>query len=49
MPGENKENLQNPSEVAKIIIDVIFLDKLYKGEIIDVIKLNQSSNITGSR
>ncbi len=40
MPGENKENLQNPSEVAKKIIDVIFLDKLYKGDTIDVMKLN---------
>ena len=49
IPGENKKNLQNPSEVAKIIIDLIFLDKIYKGDTIDVIKLNQSSNITGSR
>ena len=49
IPGENKKNLQNPSEVAKIIIDIIFLDKLYKGDTIDVMKLNQSSNITGSR
>ena len=49
MPGENKENLQNPCEVAKIIIDVIFLDKIYKGDTIDIIKLNQSFNITGSR
>ncbi len=49
IPGENKKNLQNPSEVAKTIIDLIFLDKLYKGDTIDVMKLNQSSNITGSR
>ena len=47
MPGENIENLQNPNEVAKIIIDIIFLDKLYKGDTIDVMKSNQSSNITG--
>ena len=47
--GENKEILQNASEVAKKIIDIIFLDKLYKGETINVIKLNQSSNTTGSR
>ena len=40
MPGENKENLQDPSEVAKIIIDVIFLDKIYKGDKIDLMKLN---------
>ncbi len=49
MPGEDKENLQNPSEVAKIIIDIIFLDKIYKGETINVMKLDQSSNTTGSR
>ncbi len=49
MPGEDKENLQNPNEVAKIIIDIIFLDKLYKGETINLKKLNQSSNTTGSR
>ena len=49
MPGENKENLQNSSEVAKIILNFIFLDKLYKGETIDVMKFNQSSNMTGSR
>ena len=49
MPGENKDDLQNPSEVAKIIMDIIFLDKLYKGETINVMKLNQSSNTTGSR
>ena len=30
MPGENIENLQNPREVAKTIIEIIFLDKLYK-------------------
>jgi short-subunit dehydrogenase len=40
MPGENIENLQNPNEVAKIIIEIIFLDKLYKGDTIDVMKLN---------
>ncbi len=49
MPGENKENLQSTSEVAKIIIEIIFLDKLYKGDTIEVTKFNQSSNITGSR
>ena len=40
MPGENTENLQNPREVAKIIIDLIFLDKVYKGDKINVMKLN---------
>ena len=47
MPGENIENLQNPSEVARIIIEIIFLDKIYKGDTINVLKLSQSSNITG--
>ena len=47
MPGENIENLQNPNEVAKIIIEIIFLDKIYKGDTVNVLKLSQSSNMTG--
>ena len=47
MPGENIENLQNPREVAKTIIEIIFLDKIYKGDTINVLKLSQSSNMTG--
>ena len=31
MPGENKENLKKPEEVAKKIIDLIFLNKVNKG------------------
>ena len=49
MPGEDTKKLQKPSEVAKIIIEIIFLDTLYKGDTIDIMKLNQSSNATGSR
>ncbi len=40
MPGENSNNLQNPKEVAEKIKDIIFSKKIYKGEIIDLIKLN---------
>ncbi len=49
MPGENLKNLQKPSEVAKIIIEIIFLDTIYKGDTINVVNFNQSSNTTGSR
>ncbi len=49
MPGEDTKELQKPSEVAKIIIEIVFLDTLYKGDTIDIMKLNQSSNATGSR
>ena len=49
MPGEDTRKLQKPSEVAKIIIEIVFLDKLYKGDRIDIMKSNQSSNATGSR
>ncbi len=49
MPGEDPKNLQKPSEVAKIIAEIVFLDTLYKGNTIDIMKLNQSSNATGSR
>ena len=49
MPGEDTRKLQKPSEVAKNIIEIVFLDKLYKGDTIDIMKLNQSSNATGSR
>ncbi len=49
MPGEDTKKLQKPSEVAKMIIEIVFSDTHYKGDKIDVIKLNQSSNGTGSR
>ena len=49
MPGEDTKKLQKPSEVAKIITEIIFLDTRYKGDAIDIMKLNQSSNATGSR
>ena len=42
MPGENCNNLQNPRDVADKIKDIIFSDKIYKGEIINLkrFKLN---------
>ena len=40
MPGENSNNLQNPKEVAEKIKDIILSSKIYKGEIIDLIRLN---------
>ena len=49
MPGEGTRKLQKPSKVAKNIIEIVFLDKLYKGDTIDIMKSNQSSNATGSR
>ena len=49
MPGEDTRKLQKPSEVAKNIIEIVFLDRLYKGDTIDIMKSNQSSNATGSR
>ena len=38
MPGENCDNLQNPREVAEKIKDIIFSNKIYKGEVIDLIR-----------
>ena len=38
MPGENSNNLQNPKEVAKKIKQIIFSNKIYKGEVIDLIR-----------
>jgi len=40
MPGENTNNLQKPKEVAKKIKEIIFSNKIYKGEVIDLIKYN---------
>jgi hypothetical protein len=37
MPGENIKNLQKPKEVAEKIKDIIFSNKIYKGEVIDLI------------
>lgn len=36
MPGEESKNLNKPVDVAKSIINEIFSDKIYKGEIIKV-------------
>ena len=38
MPGENSNNLQKPKEVAEKIKDIVFSNKIYKGEVIDLIK-----------
>ena len=39
MPGENPNNLQDPKEVAKKIKDIIFSNKIFKGEVIDLNKV----------
>ena len=51
MPGENHDNLQTSKEVAKKIKEIIFSNKIFKGELIDLTKFNldQSSSITGSK
>ena len=38
MPGENSNILQKPKQVAEKIKDIIFSNKIYKGEVIDLIK-----------
>ena len=38
MPGENKNDLQNPKKVAKAILGVIFSKEIYKGTVIDIMK-----------
>ena len=40
MPGENRNNLQSPKEVAEKIRDIICSNKIYKGEVIDLIGFN---------
>ena len=39
MPGENEKVLQTPEEVAKKIVDLIFLSKVSKGEIFDILQI----------
>ena len=39
MPGENEQVLQTPEEVAKKIVDLIFLNKVSKGEIFDILQI----------
>ena len=36
MPGENPQNLQDPKEVAEKIKYIIFSNKIFKGEVIDL-------------
>ena len=38
MPGENINNLQKPKEVAEKIKDIILSDKIFKGEVIDLLR-----------
>ena len=39
MPGENEKVLQTPEEVAKKIVNLIFLNKVSKGEIFDILQI----------
>ena len=39
MPGENPQNLQDPKEVAEKIKHIIFSNKIFKGELIDLNKV----------
>jgi NAD(P)-dependent dehydrogenase (short-subunit alcohol dehydrogenase family) len=39
MPGENEKVLQTPEEVAKKIVNLIFLNKVYKGKIFDILQI----------
>ena len=51
MPGENVDSLQNPKEVAEKIKDIVTSNKVYKGEVINLNKVDfdYSSIITGSK
>ena len=39
MPGENEKVLQTPEEVAQKIVNLIFLNKVYKGKIFDILQM----------
>ena len=39
MPGENEQVLQTPEEVAKKIVNLIFLNKVSKGKIFDILQI----------
>ena len=39
MPGENEKYLQSPKVVAKKIEKIIYSNEIYKGDVIDLIKL----------
>ena len=38
MPGEDPKNLQDPKDVAEKIKNIIFSNKIYKGDVIDLIR-----------
>ena len=40
MPGEDKSHLQNPNEVAKLIVKKVIADEVFKGNIIEIDGLN---------
>ena len=39
MPGENEKHLQSPKVIAKKIEKIIYSNEIYKGDVIDLIKL----------
>ena len=39
MPGENEKVLQTPEEVAKKIVNFIFLNKVSKGKVFDILQI----------
>ena len=39
MPGENEQVLQTPEEVAKKLVNLIFLNKVSKGKIFDILQI----------
>ena len=39
MPGENEKVLQTPEEVAKKIVNFIFLNKVSKGKVLDILQI----------
>ena len=41
MPGEDKNHLQNPNEVAKFIVKKVISDEIFKGNIIEINGLNE--------
>ena len=51
MPGENVDSLQNPKEVAEKIKDIVTSNKVYKGEVINLnrVDFDYSSITTGSK
>jgi hypothetical protein len=36
MPGEASKNLNKPDDVAKLVLNEILTDKVYKGDVLEV-------------